>query len=121
MSQFLRSSEARLIAVMDAGDGDLFEQLVVHSRLAPTEARTALASLERRGLVTEVRKGQYALSDKGVAARNDTVPGRESRRGYAAVFLMDDEVEDTASSTSDDELDRSLDRELGARDRHPDE
>jgi DNA-binding IclR family transcriptional regulator len=118
MAQFLRPTEARLIAVMDVGDGDLLDQLCVRSGLAPTEARTAMGALERRGLAVRGREGRYALSARGVTVRRDSLADGESRISYAPVFLLDDEVEEAASSASQEELDLALDRELGPRDQN---
>jgi hypothetical protein len=121
MAQFLRPVEARLMAVMDVGHGDLLDQLCVRSGLAPTEARTAMVSLERRGLAVRSRAGRYALSGRGAAARRDSLADGESGRSYAPVFLLDDEVEEAANSASQEELDLALDRELGPRDPNPGE
>jgi DNA-binding IclR family transcriptional regulator len=118
MTQFLRAAESQLIAFMSVGEGDQLEELAVRSGLAPSQAKTALTSLERRGLVAEGREKRYYLTASGLTARSSSASTRESRRGYSPVFLLDDDIEETANSSSQEELDLALDHELGPRDQN---
>lgn len=119
MPFFVRPVESKvLVALREHGDSSV-EVLVAHSGLSPEDVRKALPALQRRGLVSESSAGRYRLTDDGLKTSLNAAPGgvREPAPG---IFLLDDEIEEAASATSEDQLNIALDDALGARDDLPD-
>ncbi|MGW4245190.1 hypothetical protein [Nocardia sp. NPDC004722] len=120
MAQFLRPIEAVLLESVDPRGGSLIEELVVRSNLAPEEVQRTLAALQRRSLV-RLDGAHYSLTRDGEQARSDMSAVTDSGRGAdRSIFVLDDAVEDSASSYSEAELNTALDRELGPLDRTDD-
>ncbi|MEV6986625.1 hypothetical protein AB0M95_35955 [Sphaerisporangium sp. NPDC051017] len=119
MPYFVRPAESRvLVALRDHGESPL-EALVAHAGLSPADVREALPGLQRRGLVVEVDEGRYALTSDGVRAGEIARSGGAGE-GSAGLFLLDDDVEEAASVSSEEDLNRALDEALGRRDDAPD-
>ncbi|MEU9886394.1 hypothetical protein [Sphaerisporangium sp. NPDC051011] len=122
MSYFVRPAESRvLVALRDHGESPL-EALVAHTGLSPADVRDALPGLQRRGLVVEVvevDEGRYALTPDGVRAGEIARSGGAGE-GSAGLFLLDDDVEEAASVSSEEDLNRALDEALGPREDAPD-
>jgi RNA polymerase III subunit RPC82 helix-turn-helix domain. len=115
MPYFVRPVESKvLVALRKHGDSPV-EALVAHSGLSPEDVRKALSALQRRGLVVESSTARYTLTDDGLKTSLNAAPGG-AREPVTGIFLLDDEIEETASATSEDELNRALDDALGARD-----
>lgn len=119
MPFFVQPVESKvLVALREYGDSPV-EALVAHSGLPPEDVRRALRALQRRGLASEGSAGRYALTDDGLKTSLNAAPGG-NREQAPGIFLLDDEIEEAASATSEDQLNIALDDALGARDDIPD-
>jgi hypothetical protein len=115
MPYFVRPVESKVLVALREYGASQVEALVAYSGLSPGDVRKVLPALQRRGLVVESSAGRYALTDDGVKTSLNTAPGG-TREPVTGVFLLDDEIEEAASATSEDELNSALDDALGARD-----
>ncbi|MDF5756240.1 hypothetical protein [Spongiactinospora sp. TRM90649] len=118
MPFFIRSVESRLLPVLRKHRDSPIEALVAHSGLSPEEVRKSLSTLRRRGLVAETGEGRYSLTDIGVKTSLHAAPD-DTRDRSSGVFLLDDEIEEAASSASEAELNSALDDALGTPEREP--
>lgn len=118
MPFFVRPMESQLLlALRDHRDSPV-EALVAYSGLSPENVRDTLPALRRRGLIAESSPGRYALTEYGIKTSLNAAPS-DPRERSTGVFLLDDEIEETASAASEAELNNALDEALGAPDDTP--
>jgi hypothetical protein len=103
--------EALILRAMRPAERLSAEELVVRTQRPPVEIKRALASLLASRLIGLETPSTYQLTSAGVMVRHSLgVATAGDPRDFDPVLILDDE------DIADDQIDESLDHELGIKD-----